>query len=254
MTIESAKEKIKELEENLTGKRKEKEKLLKDINSNVELKNLIKITEKFGYIQDLRKSYALKAVSCQTKFIEQFAERLGIDFELAKWTYYLEFFNLKNMNKKELIELLEKRKKFCMFIGHRDLEYVVLEGNIAREVSEKIFKSAHSKNSFLKGITASKGCATGKAKIIHNKDDFEKMEKGDILIATMTRPEFVPIMTKAGGIITDEGGITSHASIVARELKKPCVIGTKIATQVLKDGDLIEVDADKGIVKILKRA
>jgi pyruvate, water dikinase len=60
-------------------------------------------------------------------------------------------------------------------------------------------------------------------------------------------------MKKASAIITDEGGITSHAAIVSREMKKPCVIGTKIATKILKDGDLVEVDADRGIVNILKK-
>jgi len=59
-------------------------------------------------------------------------------------------------------------------------------------------------------------------------------------------------MKKAAAFVTDEGGITCHAAIVARELKKPCIIGTKIATQALKDGDEVEVDADKGAVKLLK--
>jgi pyruvate,water dikinase len=68
----------------------------------------------------------------------------------------------------------------------------------------------------------------------------------------MTRPEYISAMKKAAAIVTDEGGITCHAAIVSRELKKPCIIGTKIATKVLKDGDLVEVDADKGIVKILE--
>jgi pyruvate,water dikinase len=68
----------------------------------------------------------------------------------------------------------------------------------------------------------------------------------------MTRPEFVPLMKKAIAIVTDEGGITCHAAIVSRELKKPCIIGTKVATQVLKDGDMVEVDANSGIVRILK--
>ena len=70
----------------------------------------------------------------------------------------------------------------------------------------------------------------------------------------MTRPEFVPLMKKAGGIITNEGGITSHAAIISRELGIPCIIGTKIATKVLHDGDLVEVDADNGVVRILERA
>jgi pyruvate,water dikinase len=67
----------------------------------------------------------------------------------------------------------------------------------------------------------------------------------------MTRPEYMPAILKAAAIIADEGGITCHAAIVSRELGIPCIVGTKIATQALKDGDLVEVDADKGIVKIL---
>ena len=70
----------------------------------------------------------------------------------------------------------------------------------------------------------------------------------------MTRPEYLPVMHLAAAFVTDEGGIASHAAIVAREMKKPCIIGTKIATQVLKDGDLVEVDAEKGIVTVLERA
>ena len=78
-------------------------------------------------------------------------------------------------------------------------------------------------------------------------------EKGDILVTSMTRPEFVPLMKKAGAIITNEGGITSHAAIISRELKIPCIIGTKNATVILKDGDFVEVDANNGIITILKK-
>lgn len=68
----------------------------------------------------------------------------------------------------------------------------------------------------------------------------------------MTRPEYIHLAKKSAGIITDAGGILSHAAITARELKKPCIIGTKNATQILKDGDLVEVDAENGVVKILE--
>ena len=68
----------------------------------------------------------------------------------------------------------------------------------------------------------------------------------------MTTPDFVPAMRKAAAIITNEGGITCHAAIVSRELGKPCITGTKIASKVLKDGDMVEVDAEKGIVRIMK--
>ena len=80
----------------------------------------------------------------------------------------------------------------------------------------------------------------------------DRVKQGDILAASMTTPDYVSAMKKAKAIITDEGGITCHAAIVSRELGIPCVIGTKIATKALKDGDVVEVDADKGVVKILK--
>jgi len=83
-------------------------------------------------------------------------------------------------------------------------------------------------------------------------EDFDKFESGDILVTSMTRPEFLPIMKKAAAIITDEGGITCHAAIVSRELNIPCVIGTKNASRSLKDGNRVEVDADHGIVKKIK--
>ena len=76
---------------------------------------------------------------------------------------------------------------------------------------------------------------------------------GEILVASMTRIEFVPLMKRALVIITDEGGIACHAAIVSRELGVPCIIGTKIATQVLHDGDLVEVDADHGVVRIVEK-
>ena len=70
----------------------------------------------------------------------------------------------------------------------------------------------------------------------------------------MTTPDFVMAMEKAIAFVTDEGGITCHAAIVAREMKKACIVGTETATQALKDGDLVEVDAERGVVKIIKKS
>jgi pyruvate,water dikinase len=70
----------------------------------------------------------------------------------------------------------------------------------------------------------------------------------------MTFPSFISAMQKAAAFVTDEGSITCHAAIIAREMKKPCIVGTKIATQILHDGDLVDVDADNGVVKIIEKA
>lgn len=106
---------------------------------------------------------------------------------------------------------------------------------------------------------ASKGYATGKVKIIRVDDlaqfekDLKTFCKGEIIITTMTSPIMVPLAEKAAAIVTNEGGICSHAAIIARELNIPCVVGTHDATKIFKNGDLIEVDANKGVVQILKR-
>ena len=109
-------------------------------------------------------------------------------------------------------------------------------------------------NKTLEGNVASPGFAKGKVKIVHNESELGKVKDGDILVAYMTKPSYMPAMKRAAAFVTNEGGVTCHAAIVSREMKKPCVIGAKIATKVLHDGDLIEVDANKGIVRILEKA
>jgi phosphohistidine swiveling domain-containing protein len=100
----------------------------------------------------------------------------------------------------------------------------------------------------LTGTIACTGFVVGKAKIIHAARHLAKIQEGDILIAPMTNVNYTSAILKSAAIITDEGGITSHAAIVARELKKPCIIGTKVATQIFHDGDLLKVDANSGII------
>ena len=102
----------------------------------------------------------------------------------------------------------------------------------------------------MKGDTAYQGRAVGKVKIISNTKEITKMKKGDIMVTVATNPNLLPAMKKAAAIITDKGGIACHAAIIARELQIPCVIGTKIATQSLKDGQKVDVQADTGIVYI----
>ena len=105
----------------------------------------------------------------------------------------------------------------------------------------------------IKGQIAYKGKTAGQVRIVIDPFKYKGFfKKGDILVTGMTRPEFLPLMKKAGAIVTDAGGILSHAAITAREMKKPCIIGTQIATKLLKDGDIVEVDANSGIVKIIK--
>lgn len=103
----------------------------------------------------------------------------------------------------------------------------------------------------LKGQAASPGMARGRVAVVMSVKEIGKVRKGQILVTPATTPMHVPAMEKAVAIITDEGGLLSHAAIVSRELHVPCVVGLKIATKVFKDGDRVEVDANTGIVRKL---
>ena len=147
---------------------------------------------------------------------------------------------------------LKKRYDSCVCIQD-DSGFYVYEGEEVDKLHDKLFGSDKDKNiTELKGLCASKGKARGTVKIVQKTHDLVNFKEGDILLSSMTRPEMVVAMKKAAAIVTDEGGITSHAAIVSRELGKPCIIGTKKATSVFKDGDIVEVDADKGVVKKIK--
>ncbi|MDQ5938446.1 MAG: PEP-utilizers protein [Patescibacteria group bacterium] len=102
----------------------------------------------------------------------------------------------------------------------------------------------------LKGQTAFKGKIRGVARVIIDRRNSHELKDGEILVTTMTSPEFVPAMKKSAGIITNEGGVLCHAAIMSRELRKPCVIGTKIATDIIKTGQIITLDADSGVVTL----
>ena len=101
----------------------------------------------------------------------------------------------------------------------------------------------------LNGITAFPGLVTGKVRIIRTRQDMNNFQDNEIIVSGMTDPSYLPIMKRALAFVTNEGGVLCHAAIVARELKKPCIIGTKYATHIFKDGDLVEVDAIQGIIK-----
>ena len=144
----------------------------------------------------------------------------------------------------------------------QDIEWAVESGKlyivqarpvttIKSDVDEKRLEANVSKNErdiILTGAPASPAIGTGKVVIIKSPAEIGKVEKGDVLVAEMTNPDFVPAMKKAAAIITDRGGRTSHAAIVSRELGVACVVGTEKATKVLKNGMIVTVDGAKGIV------
>lgn len=128
---------------------------------------------------------------------------------------------------------------------------------LIKRFKEYFFKAAGRRE--IPAVIANRGLYIGRVRLVRTlfsnkiREEIKKVEKGEVLVAETTGPEMVPAMRRAGAIVTDEGGLTSHAAIIARELGKPCLVGAKIATKVLHDGDLVKVDAEKGKVEILDR-
>ena len=160
-----------------------------------------------------------------------------------------------NINASELKANVKRREKMNVvtFTGVGNDVFFSEEPEDIEILKQVMIPQANKTDREIKGQVGNKGKYTGPARIIMNTHDFPKMQSGDVLVSTMTTPDFLVLMHKSGAIVTDIGGMLCHAAIVSREINKPCVIGTKFATQILKDGDMVEVDANKGIVKIINK-
>ena len=101
----------------------------------------------------------------------------------------------------------------------------------------------------LTGMTAFKGKVIGTVVKVMSKDEYKKITKGSILVIPMTKPDIVPYLKNIKGIVTNDGGALCHASIISREMEIPCVVGTKHATDIFKDGDSVEINANAGVVR-----
>ncbi len=190
------------------------------------------------------------------RFTKWMAENIVPEYTAEQLQYVIDSEMIAYINQGNQLptpEELNERKKLCYMNQWPGNRVEIYTGDAAREaIRNKGLSLSDAKVSDVhevKGVAAFHGNVSGKVCVVHTRADMAKFADGDIIVASMTDPSYLPIMKRATAFVTDEGGMLCHAAIVARELKKPCVIGTKIATDVFKDGDMVEVDAEKGIVK-----
>jgi phosphohistidine swiveling domain-containing protein len=147
-------------------------------------------------------------------------------------------------------EEIKSRLECCVLSNHSG-SFSILGGADAEFATEgfAIPKAGPPRKEPLKGIPASKGKVTGTARVILLDKEFAEFKDGEILISLQTMVHYTPIMKKASAILTEFGGLTSHAAIVSRELGKPAIVGISGLISTIKTGDIIEVDAEKGIVR-----
>ncbi len=240
---------IKELENYTAGVRKSKRAITAKIKLSPEDKRLFALAAEIIYLKAYRKDYTFFGMYVLDRVVREIARRLNLSKKQADFIAFWEVDEALH-KRKFSVDVLNDRIKYSVFYINGKNKYIYTGAKARKFIAGLGFeKEKQEQVDSLAGTSAYPGKARGKVKIINLPEETGKMKAGDIMVSHTTFPALAPAMKKAAAIITDDGGITCHAAIVARELKTPCVVGTKIATSVLTDGDRVEVDADEGIVK-----
>lgn len=247
----SAGAKLEEYRKKERQRKEARDRALSTLEIPRDLEALLDLVGKVAYFQDLRKRAMLQAVHYSNLLLAHIASRYDIPQRNLLFALPREL-TKKNLSRKEFPAILESRSRRCLIL-YGYAEWRIFDGQEAKAKETELLGPQNAKiegvSPNVMGTCASLGYAVGRAKVVLTAADIPKVQKGDVLVARSTRPEYVPAMKRACAIVTDEGGITSHAAIVSRELGVPCVIGTKVATLAFKDGDYVEVNANHGIVR-----
>jgi pyruvate,water dikinase len=225
------------------------------------------------YILDkCNKKVVEKHISEKVVMVVKNEEDIGtVEVRVSDFLGY-DFINKQCLTEEEIDELAEYGIKIeNIYENYEDIEWgfdkdtkklYILQARPITTLKNRVKKEANSMgekkelNVLTKGLSASPGIACGNVKNISNISEISRIEDGDVIVTVMTNPDMVPAMRRARAVVTDEGGRTCHAAIVSRELGIPCIVGTKTATETLKEGMSITVDATRGVVyegKVFKK-
>ncbi len=238
--------KIKKKAETLEKKQNN---LLKQLKVDEKHKWMFWVVRQFGFQKAYRKDIEYYSYYAYEFLLKEFGRRFGLTVKQGHYLHKDEIVEILIGRKEVDINEVNERIKRCFYINVKG-NIRLVTGKAAKEFNKNI--KAHKVPKGLKklqGQCACKGQAKGIVKVINSKEDYAKFKAGDILVSYATNPNMVPLMKKSAAVVTDEGGVTCHAAIVSRELSIPCVIGTRFATKILKDGQKVQIDATKGIVK-----
>lgn len=227
--------------------------LISELDIDFKHFELLRIASDIMFLKSVRKDCMYKAAYVTEPMYREIGGRIGLNVHESRFVFRSEMEDVL-VNRKISANLIKDRIAEVILHQKENQKDEILIGAEAKSFVASLNVKRPDKNiSQIKGQVAYPGKVVGRVKYINTPKMMEKMEGGDILVAYATQPNLLPAMKKASAFVTDFGGITCHAAIVAREWKVPCIIGTDIATKILKDGDVVEVDANKGIVRIIKK-
>ena len=229
--------------------------LLKKIKASDNERKILDAAKLFAYIKDKRDDFRRQGICyIQSSLFREIADRMKLDLHQLSYAQEKDIVNFLDNGVVLDDKVINQRKKgFVVYFNSRK-EIICASGEDIKNALKKLgFNKEEENFESIKGMSASKGTAQGRVVIVKGVKDLPNINKGDVLVAVTTHPDYVPAMQKAVAIVTDEGGVTSHAAIVSREFGIPCIVGTKTATKTLNDGDYVEVDGSNGMIKILKK-
>jgi phosphohistidine swiveling domain-containing protein len=232
---------------------KAREMLYADLGVSKGLKNIVEMAQLLAHVQDRRKECVLRHNFYCLNVLDRLAAERAIDKELlfsATAEELFDFLETGKLDEKTLSYRAKKPYAILYFNGKAEFTY---GDDVAAVYSPSHYFEHDSEVKEIRGTSAFQGHVKGIVRVLLTHEDMKDFKEGEILVTNQTTPEFVPAMKKAVAVVTDQGGITSHASIVSRELQVPCVVGTKVSTKVLQTGDMVEVDAKRGVVTILQK-
>lgn len=228
--------------------------ILKIVKNNKKVYALMQTVQKSVYFRNFRGAKLYESSKYIRLLLQEIAKRLAVSVHKITYLTTFEIQKLLELKKTADRQIIRQRMKSFAFITNINNNEVIAGKDL--EEARKYITTTEEESedsTTVKGQIGFKGKVQGIVYLIKDLKDLQRVRQGCILVTPSTTPAYVPILNKVFAIVTDEGGILCHAALISREMKIPCVIGTKNSTQVFKDGDMIEVDAIKGIVRKIKK-
>lgn len=232
----------------------DQQKLLKKYKISPKSRQLIKALQAQATLQDDKQANSTEVQIYLARIMREAGKRTRVPW---KDLLLLSFEEIKQLlqkkNTQDILTEIKQREKFAL-IRINEGSVKVFSGPEAAAIIDRdkvVLKEKIPITQIIEGTAAYPGKVVGKVRFLVNASYISQLKKGEILVATMCTPRYVQAMRLAKAIVTDEGGISCHAAVISREFKIPCITNTKIGTQVLKTGDKVEVDANRGIIKKL---
>ncbi len=224
--------------------------IMRQYQEDAYLVSLIETINEAIYYRSFRSEEFYKSARYLKKLFQEIAKR----FQFEEYTDVLFLLlsevieHLKQDTKPTEEDIAERRHSYIYVTDYED--YIFYQGEEAEQIAAGI-RVGDTDSDEITGQVAFPGKVQGRVVVVKGPDDFHKVQDGDILVAQSTQPNYVPIMKKSAAFVTEEGGVLCHTSVISREMEVPCIIGTSVATSALQDGDVVEVDADNGVVRKL---